>query len=242
MKPAKKTKPESARGLLVVFEGLDGAGKSTHIAAVKKRLEKLDRRVTVTRWVSDGVVGRTIHGLLDDRAAISRHGFSALHAADLADRFSRRILPALKRGDVVLCDRYTYTQVARDEALGLDPAWTEKLFGWAPDPDLVIFLDLPVEQSFERIRYRILHAPARKRGSRELEGTTSIALASDYQPDGEPMTELARRKQLREVQAKVAASYVRQGAEHGFIRIDANRSLRDVRDAVVERVLATIPS
>lgn len=238
----KNTKPTPERGLLIAFEGLDGAGKSTQITAVKRLLEAKGRKVSTLAWGSKGLVGKQIDELLSKGAALSRHAFSALHAADLADQMEKVILPALKRGRVVLCDRYSYTEVARDEALDLDAAWTEKLFSWAPQPDLVIYLDLPVAQSFERIRYRILHAPKKRRDDADLDGTMRLALESDYQADGEPMTELARRRQLRELQTKVAASYARQAKIHSFVSVDATLPRKKVRDEIAAHVLRSLPT
>lgn len=243
MKRAKLPVAEIQRGRLIVFEGLDGSGKSTHIARLQSALKRSGRSVTVVHWCSDGVVGRSIQRMLASGTQLSRHAFSALHAADFADQFLNVILPAMKRGDVVLCDRWFFTEVARDEAMGLDVDWAERLFDWAPEPDLVLYFDLPVDSSLERVNQRVLKAKsARGRQSRRtgVAGTMGIGLETAYQADGEPMTEMIRRRHLREFQTRVAASYMRQSKARHFVQIDSSLAERDVRREVASIVSRTV--
>ncbi len=118
-------------GRLFVFEGLDGSGKSTQARLLGKWLQSQGYRVFFTEWNSSDLVSGTIRrgkkkGLLTPTT------FSLLHATDFADRFERQILPPLRAGYLVVCDRYSYTAFARDAARGCDPGWVRNLYQFAP--------------------------------------------------------------------------------------------------------------
>lgn len=239
MKQKEKNNPQNGR--LIVFEGLDGSGKSTQLRSLRKKLVSAGNSVTVVGWSSGALIGKFIMASMARGVSFSRHAYTALHAADMADQLVNTVVPALKRGEIVLCDRSFYTAIARDEAIGIDPNWTERLFDWAPEPDLVLFFNIPVDKSLERVRYRLLNSPnSSKKKQLELAGTMGIGFESPYQADGEPMTELIRRKQLREFQTNVLDSYSKQSKKWNFVHIDADRNIREVKkdvDNFVNRIL-----
>ncbi|MGI0131725.1 MAG: dTMP kinase [Thermoplasmata archaeon] len=136
-------------GRLIVFEGLDGSGKSTQARLLVKWLQSRGYRVFFTEWNSSELVSQTIRrgkkkGLLTPTT------FSLLHATDFADRFERHILPPLRAGYIVVCDRYAYTAFVRDAARGCDPAWVRNLYGFAPVPDRTFYFKVPVATSLKR--------------------------------------------------------------------------------------------
>lgn len=97
------------KGFFVTFEGLDGSGKSTQIHRLQTRLEAEGRVVTSTRQPGGTRIGDCIRSLLldahtDDIAPMAE---VALMFADRAQSISEVILPALGRGEIVLCDRFT---------------------------------------------------------------------------------------------------------------------------------------
>ena len=136
-------------GRLLVFEGLDGSGKSTQARLLGKWLQSRGYRVFFTEWNSSDLVSDTIRrgkkkGLLTPTT------FSLLHATDFADRFERQILPPLRAGYLVLCDRYVYTAFVRDVARGCEPAWVRNIYGFAPPPDRTFYFQVPVAVSLKR--------------------------------------------------------------------------------------------
>ena len=136
-------------GRLFVFEGLDGSGKSTQAALLGKWLQANGYRVFFTEWNSSELVSSTIRrgkkkGLLTPTT------FSLLHATDFADRFERKILPPLRAGYLVVCDRYSYTAFVRDAARGCDPAWVRTIYSFAPRPDRVYYFRVPVQVTLQR--------------------------------------------------------------------------------------------
>ena len=100
-------------GRLIAVEGLDGSGKSTQIYLIKKWLEGQGIRVFFSKWNSSILVkSATSKG--KNRALLTPTTFSLIHATDFADRYERQLVPLLRAGYIVLCDRYIYTAFARD--------------------------------------------------------------------------------------------------------------------------------
>lgn len=143
-------KPNSQySGRLIAFEGLDGSGKSTQIHLLERWLVGQGCRVFYSEWASSDLVkGATRRG--KKQQLFTPTTFSLVHATDFADRYERQILPMLKGGFVVLCDRYTFTSFARDRVRGCDPDWLRELYGFAHSPDLTFFLDLPLHLALDR--------------------------------------------------------------------------------------------
>jgi dTMP kinase len=77
--------------------------------------------------------------------------FSLIHATDFADRMEHHIIPLLKAGAVVLCDRYIYTAFARDVVRGMDPKWVRELYGFAVKPTIAFYFRVPLDVAMKRI-------------------------------------------------------------------------------------------
>lgn len=149
MSPDRSTNGHGQPGRLLVFEGLDGSGKSTQARLLVKWLQSRGYRVFFTEWNSSDLVSDTIRRG-KKRGLLTPTTFSLLHATDFADRFERQILPPLRAGYIVVCDRYAYTAFVRDAARGCDPAWVRNLYGFAPVPDRTFYFKVPVATSLKR--------------------------------------------------------------------------------------------
>ncbi len=148
--PAESPSPTHGfPGRLFVFEGLDGSGKSTQAALLEKWLQSQGYRVFFTEWNSSQLTAATIRRG-KKKNLLTPTTFSLLHATDFADRFERKILPPLRAGYVVVCDRYAYTAFVRDAARGCDPAWVRNIYSFAPRPDLVFYFRVPVAVTLKR--------------------------------------------------------------------------------------------
>ena len=137
-------------GKLFIVEGIDGSGKSTQLDILHKWLLGEGYVVVFTEWNSSPVV-RTTTKKGKKGHLLTPMSFSLIHAADLADRMERQIIPALKAGAIVLADRYIYTAFARDAARQLDRAWVRKLYSFAVRPTVAFYFRVPLEESLERI-------------------------------------------------------------------------------------------
>lgn len=137
-------------GKLIAVEGLDGSGKSTQIALLRRWLEREGYKVFFTEWNSSVTVKKVTKKGKDERT-LTPTTFSLIHATDLADRYERQILPLLHAGYIVLCDRYIYTAFARDAVRGCDRNWLRNAYSFAPQPDIVFFFDVPLNVALGRI-------------------------------------------------------------------------------------------
>lgn len=146
-----------SNGLFIVFEGIDGSGKSENCERAAAYLsEKTRKSVFLTREPSDGTAGKKIRRMLktDHDPAANAEKYLQLYAKDRKDHLKREIVPALKRGETVVCDRYKLSTMAFQQVQGIAPEKIEKMHRGMPAPDLTIVLDLPAEKALERTERR----------------------------------------------------------------------------------------
>jgi len=137
-------------GRLIAVEGLDGSGKSTQLYLLKRWLEMKGLKVFFTEWNSSLLIKKaTSKG--KKRQLLTPTTFSLIHCTDFADRYERQILPLLKAGYLVLCDRYIYTAFARDAVRGCSSSWLHNLYGFACHPDITLFFNTPLQVALGRI-------------------------------------------------------------------------------------------
>jgi dTMP kinase len=141
------------RGLLFAFEGIDGCGKSTQARLLADHLEASGVPVTLLREPTRGEFGRRIRELaLHGRDQTSPELELRLFVNDRLQNVLRHILPALRRRRVVLLDRYYLSTVCYQGELGLDRDRIRRANeSFAPRPDRVLLLDLPVREALLRI-------------------------------------------------------------------------------------------
>jgi dTMP kinase len=135
---------------LIAVEGLDGSGKSTQIKLIKRWMELQGLKVFFSEWNSSVLVkSATSKG--KNRELLTPTTFSLIQATDFADRYERQLVPLLRAGYLVLCDRYIFTAFARDVVRGCSPDWVRGIYEFAAQPDLVFFFKAPLETSLGRI-------------------------------------------------------------------------------------------
>src|SRR3989475_12318705 len=137
-------------GRLIAVEGLDGSGKSTQIYLLKRWLELQKLKVYFSEWNSSELVKATT-SKGKKRELLSPTTFSLIHATDFADRYERHLVPLLRAGYLVLCDRYIFTAYARDTVRGCPPEWVRGIYSFAALPDLTFFFKADLEISLQRI-------------------------------------------------------------------------------------------
>src|ERR1700741_5499800 len=106
--------------------------------------------VVFSEWNSSPLVKDTTK-LGKKKKLLTPATFSLIHSTDFADRTERSILPLLKAGAVVLCDRYMYTAFARDVARGLDREWVRDRYGFAVQPTGAFYCRGPLETAIGRL-------------------------------------------------------------------------------------------
>ncbi|MDH3348460.1 MAG: dTMP kinase [Desulfobulbaceae bacterium] len=140
------------RGHLIVFEGIDGTGKSTQISELAKYLTGQGYEVVTTREPTDGPYGQKIRQLYTDRTLCDAKEELDLFINDRRQHVNEVIAPALRKGKIVLSDRYYFSTAAYQGANGCDPDEIFKANSFAPQPDLMLLLTMDVEQSVYRIK------------------------------------------------------------------------------------------
>ncbi|MTK02789.1 dTMP kinase [Micromonospora sp. CP22] len=164
-RPLMPAEPFVSAGLFVVFEGGEGAGKSTQLRELAERLKSQGRDVVVTREPGATGVGARIRSLVLDTTpdeAPSPRAEALLYAADRAHHVATVVRPALTRGAVVVSDRYVDSSLAYQGAgrtLPVDEvSW---LSSWATGglkPDLVVLLDVDPRTGLSRVAARAASA------------------------------------------------------------------------------------
>lgn len=137
-------------GKLFVVEGCDGSGKSTQVYLLKRWLESKGYTVFFTEWNSSELIKESTKKA-KKKNLLTPTTFSLMHASDFADRYEKLILPHLRAGYIVLCDRYIYTAFARDMARGCNPDWARNIYDFAVKPSVAFYFQAPLETSISRI-------------------------------------------------------------------------------------------
>lgn len=144
----------------VVFEGLDGSGKSTLIQGLESRLTAKGHKVVVTREPGGTPLGEALRNVVttkEDQAPTPKTE-ALLYQAIRAQHVDLVIRPAMERGDWILCDRFRASSVAfQSGARGLKEEqieWLNDFSTGSLQPELTVLLDLTVEESQRRLQKR----------------------------------------------------------------------------------------
>jgi dTMP kinase len=214
---------EPYSGKLIVVEGTDSVGRSTHTALLRSWLEARGHAVIDTGMTRSVLAGS---GLKEAKqgTTLGRLTMQLYYATDFADRLENEMLPALRAGFVVLTDRYIYSSIARAAVRGVDPAWIRSVYGFALIPDLILYLRV---KRAEELVQRVLTS---ERKFDYWESGVDLNLAEDFYDS------------FIEYQTRLLGEFDRMSGEYGFRVVDASRSIRrvaaDLRRAVA-RVLDT---
>ncbi len=145
-------------GLFITFEGGDGAGKSTLMEGVYQTLSSRGEKVLKTHAPGATAAGKIIRSLLLNQEDVSLNARAELFLflADRAEQVEKVILPALARGETVLCDRYNDSTIAyQGVGRGLGIEEVTKLCQFATnslEPNLTLYLDLDPQVGLRRVQ------------------------------------------------------------------------------------------
>ena len=141
---------EELKGKLVVLEGTDGVGRSTHIGLLRQWLENHGHAVLDTGMTRSALAGKRLKQAKEGHT-LGGISMSLFYATDFADRLENEIIPALRAGFVVLTDRYIYSLMARAIVRGADPEWLREVYGFALRPDAIFYLRLKIDDLVTRV-------------------------------------------------------------------------------------------
>lgn len=164
----KATDPK-ARPLFIVLEGIDGSGSTTQGDRLTSWLRAKGLRAYFTHEPSGGPAGMMIRLALSRRlrgasgeyhakgvepagppSDLDPYTLALLYAADRMDHLATEVMPNLRSGGIVICDRYLLSTLAY-QGMSVDEDWLLQLNRFSPRPDLCIYLDVPVEHAKERM-------------------------------------------------------------------------------------------
>src|SRR5882724_10797855 len=205
-------------GRLIAVEGLDGSGKSTQIYLLKRWLEAEGIKVYFSEWNSSELV-KSATSKAKKCALLTPTTFCLIHATDFADRYERQLVPLLRAGYIVLCDRYVFTAFARDVVRGCPPKWVRGIYNFAALPDLTFFFKAKLEVSLQRI----------------LDGRPQLKYfeaGMDMHLSADPY------ESFRIFQGRLLEQYLAMSTEFNFVIIDANERVEAQQSIVRQLVRA----
>jgi dTMP kinase len=166
------------RGIIIAFEGIDGAGKTTQASRLCERLDKSRYSVVLLHEPTGGEWGKKIAELAKNgRDKTDPKTEFEFFYCDRIEDVRKNIAPSLKEKKIVVMDRYYLSSVAYQGARGLDPKIIEKENEKiAPKPDVAIILDLPAEIALSRIKKKRNSEPNHFEKIRYLEKVREIFL------------------------------------------------------------------
>jgi dTMP kinase len=206
-------------GWLIVIEGTDGVGRTTHINALREHLERLGYAVAETGFTRSDLASKGLRRAKDGNT-LGTNAFNLFYATDFADRLEHQIIPALRAGFVMLTDRYIYSLMARAIVRGADPDWIRKVYSFALKPDAVFHLRIEVPDLVPRV--------LQIGGFDYWESGMDIPMGADHY------------ESFINYQGRVIEELDRLGHTFGFESIDATRSVDEISDYLNEQVTALL--
>lgn len=161
----------TGKGLFVCIEGLDKSGKTLQSILLVEALSKKGYDAVYTTEPSNGEIGRFIRRyVLRRKERVPPVVEALLFAADRVDHTQREVKPMLEKGKIVVSDRYLYSSLAYQGAAGLDIDWIREINKSALDPDLGIYLDVPIETISKRCKQEksVMERPDTQKKVREV--------------------------------------------------------------------------
>jgi dTMP kinase len=219
--PLPGVEHEEYSGKLIVIEGTDGVGRSTHITGLRTWLESRGHAVLDTGMTRSILAGRGIKEAKTG-TTLGRLTMQLFYATDFVDRLENEMLPALRAGFVVLTDRYIYSAIARAEVRGIDPAWIRSIYGMALVPDAVFYLRISKPQQLVERLF------TSGRGFDYWESGMDLNLGEDLYDS------------FIEYQKRILKVFDRLTGEYGFQVLNASRSVRTVANDLRKGVLKVL--
>jgi dTMP kinase len=207
--PLPGVEQEAYSGKLIVIEGTDGVGRSTHIALLRTWLESRGHAVLDTGMTRSILAGRGIKEAKTGHT-LGRLTMQLFYATDFVDRLENEMLPALRAGFVVLTDRYIYSAIARAEVRGIDSEWIRSIYGMALVPDAIFYLRIGTAQQL------VQRLVVSGRGFDYWESGMDLHLGEDFHDS------------FIEYQTRMLKVFDRMTGEYGFQVLNASRSVRTV--------------
>ena len=146
-------KINGGKGILIVFEGISGCGKSENVESLRSHLAGKGYKVGVIEWNSNKII-RGIIRKMDSVRLLTPEIYSFFQWLSFIQDYTFKIIPLLKKQYILLADRYVYTGLTRDNANGTRFKPGKAIYGRISKPDLVFFQDVDPGICYKRIQSR----------------------------------------------------------------------------------------
>lgn len=163
-------RPNRKKGVLIVFEGLSGSGKSLNAGLLLRKLKDNGYEAILTEWNSNPAI-RRLSAWLDSIGILSSNIYSFLQWISFLLDYFTIVLPALRSHKIVIADRYVYTGIARDCVNGAAKKPGRMIASAVRKPNCIYFLDMPSDICLDRLKRRkttLFHTNKRIKESRLL--------------------------------------------------------------------------
>jgi dTMP kinase len=210
---------EELKGKLIVLEGTDGVGRSTHIGLLKQWLENHGHAVLDTGMTRSALAGKRLKQAKEGHT-LGGITMSLFYATDFADRLENAMIPALRAGFIVLTDRYIYSLMARAVVRGADPEWLREVYGFALKPDAIFYLRVRIDDLVTRV--------LQSTGFDYWESGMDLHLGEDMYDS------------FVAYQTRLLGEFDKMVETHGFNVIDASRPIEEVFEDLRDRVNAVV--
>jgi dTMP kinase len=211
----------SLSGKLFVIEGADGSGRSTQISLITDWLERKGYAVVNVGLKRSTLIAKQLIAAQQSKI-IGPITLNLFYATDFVDQLENVIIPALRAGFIVLCDRYIYTLMARAIVRGSDPGWVKSLYSLAIIPDAVFYL---------KVRPQLL-----------IERNFQKKATLDYWESG---MDIGYSQDIFEsfffYQKRIQNQFLHMQKEYGFQVINGNRSIRSISNDLKKRIDLLLP-
>jgi dTMP kinase len=209
-------------GTLIVIEGPDSSGRSTHIQLLAEWLEQIGFPVAQVGLKRSQLVGKELEAAKGGNV-LSARTMSLFYASDFYDQLENSMVPALRAGSIVLADRYIYTPMARDIVRGADPEWLASLYSKAIVPDAVFYFQVSTRTLVDRTL-------AAHGGLDYWESGMDLGLSRDW------FGSFVR------YQRRMRAEFRKLQGRYNFATVNANRTIQTVQAELKERIRRVLQS
>ncbi len=210
------------KGVFIAFEGIDGSGKTEQIFRLAQWMFSSSKKFTsivCTREPTWGAHGKSLRKLLHSEKNPYAGGeeFLKLYIGDRKEHCAKEIVPALKAGKIVLCDRFRHSTYAFQQTQGIPLKRIVQMHAGVPKPDLVLLIDVPAKAAFSRLSKRNVRGNEKFERLEFMERLRRLYLKLPKQFPKDRIVVIDGRGTREQVAEQVKAAVLKSGVAAGVL-------------------------